>query len=887
MSSGFIKRCADHQLRLVYFLMPKVDRQSLLGDFLEIMENDLRERHPMSAWRRFVFQIMKSVPLIVLSAFLWRMIMFGSYFKTTIRNLKQGKGFSFINIAGLAIGMAVCILILLYVQDELNYDSFHEFKDRIYRVERGYLDEDGSPRGGYPSAAPSFAPFLVQDFPEIEHAVRLFQLSGAMFSYRERSFVEERVFFAEHDIFQVLTLPLIKGDPDRALQEPGKVVLSETLARKYFGDEDPLGKELLMDDQHLLEVTGVMEDMPANSHIHFDILPSYASLRGRFGQGENDYFWGTTNFSDNVTIIYARLSESANVEDVRARIPAFMDRTMPHATREDGTEVLPSQGHFLHFRKVTDIHLHPHHFTEVEPQSDIVYVRLFSFIAMFILAIACINFVNLSTARAAKRAREVGLRKVVGAYRRMLIGQFLSESMFIAFISILFAVLLVALLAPYFSAFTGHEVGLRPGDPLHLLGILGVFLVTGVVAGLYPAMYMSVFDPAVILRGEVTRGRRGAAFRKVLVVFQFAVSVVLMICVGVVTKQMHYMDSIDLGYDRENIVMFAADRALKQHWPEVKARLMIQPGIEHVTMSKRAPTGRLGDVPGFGIEIDGEVRRSPFGMPHNRVEHDFFRTYGMTIMAGRDFSVDYPTDSLEAFIINEEAVRRLGLEKPEDAVGLPISIFGRRHGRIIGVVKDFNYEPLHVRIKPILTYIRPIEGNTVAVRVKQGFIDEAIARIEETVDSYLPGHPVNCTFLDDRIDALYRNERRMMSMFGYFGLLAILIACLGLFGLASFTAEQKTKEIGIRKALGAAVSTIVFILSRDFLKWVIISNIIAWPVSYFAMNRWLSSFAYRTGIGIGVFLGAALLAVVIAMGTVSFQSIRAARANPVESLKYE
>lgn len=813
--------------------------------------------------------------------------MVGNYIKIAFRNIKRQKAYSFINVTGLAIGMAICILILLYVQNEFSYDTFHEFKDRIYRIERLYLRSDGSVGGGFSTLAPSFVHFLEADFPEIEHAVRMFQPSQAMIALDRRSFIEHRVFFADHDFFEVFSIPLVQGDPGKALQEPYQVVISQAMAEKYFGNEDPIGRELMIDDQYPYRVTGIMADTPANSHSHFDFLLSYVTLRGFYGQDENDYFWGTTNFSDNVTFVYARISGTADIDDIQARVPAFLDRNLPSSTDDEGAVILPSQGNGLYFRKVTDIHLHPHPFNEVEPGSDILYVRLFTFVAVFILLIACINFVNLATARAAKRAREVGLRKVAGAYRRMLITQFLSESLLIAFVSILVAVVLAKLTIPYFSGFTERDLSLQFGDPLHLLGIIGVFLFTGLVAGLYPAVYLSLFDPASILRGEVTRGKRGAAFRKVLVVFQFAISVTLMICVGIVYNQMHYIDSMDLGYDRENIVMFPADRALKQHWPGLKPQLLRSPGIIHATMSRRAPTGRLGDAPGFAIEVDGELRQNPFSMPHNRVEHDFFRTYGMTIVAGRDFSVAHPTDSLQAFIINEEAVRRLGLEKPGDAVGLPIGIHGGRQGRVIGVVKDFNYEPLHVLVQPIITYIRLVEGNTIAVRVKQGYIDEAIRHIKASIDSYLPGHPLDYSFLDDRIDALYRNEQRMMAMFGYFSLLAIVIACLGLFGLASFTAQQKTREIGIRKVLGAMVSTILFVLSRDFLKWVIIANVIAWPVAYFAMNRWLGSFAYRTKIGVAIFLGAAFLSLSIALATVSYHTIKAALANPVESLRYE
>ena len=814
--------------------------------------------------------------------------MLKNYLKIAIRTILKQKSYSLINIAGLTLGMMVCILILLYVQYELSFDRHHVHKDRIYRIERIHLQwSDGSVALRRATLAPSFIPLLEDDFPQIEHAVRIFDAGEGMVSYEHRRFVENHIFFAEHDIFEVFTIPLIHGDPERALESPNNMVISQSMAEKYFGQDDAMGKQLLVDDRLLFNVTGVMEDTPQNSHIHFDFLASYITLKGFYGEGENDYFWGSTNFSDNVVLVYARLSESTDIDGITARIPEFLDRRLQSWQNEQGITVLPSQSDGLGFRKVPDIHLHSRTTNEVESNSDIRYVRLFAIIALFILLIACINFMNLSTARAIKRAREVGLRKVVGAYRRMLVFQFLGESFLIALCAMVLALVLVMLVLPFFSAFCGHDLGLRLADPLQVLRIVVVFLFTGLAAGLYPAFYLSVFQPSAILRGEITRGIRGAVFRKVLVVFQFAISVVLIIGVGVVYGQMDFLRNTDLGYQRENILMFPADAVLKQNWRSVKPALARHPSILSVTMSKRAPTGGLHDAPGFAIEINGEALNNPFHMPHNRVEHDFFRTYGMQIVAGRDFSLAHPTDSTEAFILNQMAVRSLGLENPDDVVGEPVEVSGGRKGRVIGVVRDFHYESLRRQIVPIITYISLRGANTIAVRLAPGNPKEKIDHIQSVIDQYHPGFPLNYTFLDERIDALYRNEARMMEMFGYFSMLAIFIACLGLFGLTSFTAERKTKEIGIRKVLGASVPGITLVLSKEFTKWVLLANLIAWPVAFYAMNRWLQGFAYRDELNVWTFVLSAILSLLIALLTVSYQSVRAALANPVDALKYE
>jgi putative ABC transport system permease protein len=816
-------------------------------------------------------------------------MMLKNYLKVAWRNIVRKKGFSFINITGLAIGMTVCLLILLFVQYELSYDTYHRDAEDLYRLERQWLSPDGSVRGGFASLAPSFVVFLEKEFPEIENAVRLYPLETTLVSVGDIHYEEKRFYFAEEDFFDVFSIALVEGDPRTALAEPDGLIISQSMAKKYFRDENPIGKQMELDQTYLFQVTGVMEDTPSNTHVYFDFIASYLALKGLRGSGERDYFHGTRNFSDNVTFAYARFAPGTDPDAVRAKIPGFMDRVLGTRKDKDGNIIRASQGNTIFLQRVTDIHLHSHTSKELEANGDIRYVNLFTIIAIFILIIACINFMNLSTARATQRAREVGLRKVVGANRRSLTGQFLGESLMVALLAIVLALGFVALLLPAFNAFSNRDIGFGLlSTPVGLLTVFGVFALTGIVSGFYPALYLSAFRPATILRGELTRGTRGALMRKVLVVFQFSISVALIVGVGVVYKQMKFLQDADLGFQRENIVMLRADQTIKQSWLEFKQQLTSSPNILFATLSKRAPTGRLLDSPGFRVELNGQMLNSPFSMPHNRVEYDFFKTYGMEIIAGRDFSMEFPTDANKAFILNETAVRRLGLERPEDAVGLPMrTIAPFLSGNVIGVVKDFNYESMHNEIIPIITYIQPIQANTVSIRIAAGRTKEALHDAEVVWNRFNPEYPFQYDFLDDRIAEQYRNEERMMQMFGYFSLLAIFIACLGLFGLASFMAEKRTKEIGIRKVLGASLSNIMVLLSREFTLLVLVGNFIAWPLAYFAMRAWLNNFAYQTGIGWVVFVLAGFLTLVISLLTVSYQAIRAALTDPVISLRYE
>ncbi|MGB2907255.1 MAG: FtsX-like permease family protein [Candidatus Aminicenantaceae bacterium] len=878
---------------LLAFLLGQVNtdwnQESLLGDFEETFLWKAQERGRQWANLWYLWHILKLVPAHVFNSIYGSVIMIRNYVKIALRIIKKHKGYSFINILGLGIGMAVCVLILLFVRYELSFDTFHENSDRIYRLERQWLAADGSVRSGFGTLAPGFTPHLEEHFSEMEHIARVLDAGNTRVIYEDKRFIEDRLFFVEDDFFQIFSVAFLRGDPTSALTEPFSLVLTESAARKYFGNADPMGQQLKVRDDSLYQITGIIEDSPSNTHFHYDILASYISLKGVYVRRGDDYFLGTQNFSDNVTYTYMRLAVTSDVAGVQTRIPDFIDRTLGTREDADGNVIRSSQSTTILIRPVTDIHLYSHTSGELEPNFDMKYVRLFTLVALFVLIIACINFMNLSTARATQRAKEVGLRKVVGANRRILTTQFLGESVFFSFLSLLLALAFVVVVLPFFNSFSGRDMNisylLNPGG---ILILIGVFLVTGVLAGLYPAVYLSAFKSASILRGELTRGAKGAALRKVLVVFQFAISICLIISVSIVYRQMNYLMNADLGFDRENILMLPADQVIIARWEDIKQNLLASPHILEAALSKRAPTGRLNDAPGFWVEINEEVQRNPFSMPHNRVSHGFFRTFNIQIVAGRDFSREYATDASEAFIINEAAVRRMGLESPQEAVGLRIGTLAPSlKGYVIGVAADFNYESLHNEIRPIITYIRPDQANTASLRIAPGRTQDAIAYTRDIWARFNPESPLQYDFLFDRIAALYRNEARMMQMFGYFSLFAIFISCLGLFGLASFTAARRTKEIGVRKVMGASLSNIIYLLSREFTRWVLVANLISWPVAYIAMNAWLKNFAYKVQPHWPEFVLAGLATFVIALLTVSFQSFKAATCDPVQSIRYE
>jgi putative ABC transport system permease protein len=821
------------------------------------------------------FRVLESLPSLTSDLFYWRFIMWKNYLKTTLRNLKRQKAQSTINILGLAIGLTCCILIILFVRDELSFDRFHENHDRIYRVTRRWLNEDGVVSLHLGFVAPPIGPLLKNDFPEIEHAVRMTGAGGLLVSHGDTYFEENLFFFAEENLFDVFSLNMIKGDPSTALADPLTVVIVEEMARKYFGSEDPIGSTLHVEASGQsadLKVTGVIEPLPHNSHFHADFLASFKTYEAIAGADEMQN-WASNNYAT-----YLLIEENYDISALKRQLNPFIDRHMGEGMSKETQLVL---------QRLTDIHLFSHLDSEIESNSDIAYVYIFSVIAFFVLMIAAINFMNLSTARSSQRAKEVGLRKVVGAHRTQLIKQFLSESLLTAFAGLAVALILVNLLLPRFNQFINREFTLNLSENLMLLaGLIVVAVFVGIVSGLYPAVFLSGFQPSTVLKGSKEQRRRKLSLRTVLVVFQFAISIVLIICVGVVTSQLEYIRNINLGFDEEQVVVLPSNQRISSQLESVKTQLYENQKIISVSAASRVPSGRLLDASGARIVRGEESVTINFMIALLRVDHDYIPTFGMELAAGRNFSKEMPTDATNAFILNETAIREIGWGSPLDAIGKGFG-YGRAEGQIIGVVKDFHFESIHHTIAPIVMVLSSHSLNQVAVRISPNDIPGTMAFLQTKWQEFRPNYPFSYYFVDERFDQQYRAENKLLQLFGYFAFLAIFIACLGLFGLALYTAEQSIKEIGVRKVLGASVSSIVVLFSKEFSKWVLVANIIGWPVAYFAMTKWLANFAYRTSLSVWIFVLAGALALFIALLTVSYHSVKAAIANPVKALRYE
>jgi putative ABC transport system permease protein len=801
--------------------------------------------------------------------------MFKNYLKIAYRNIKRHKGYSLINISGLAIGMACCILILLFVFDELSYDRFHENHDRIYRVTRKWLNEDGVVSLHLGHVAPPIAPLLANDFPDIIHAVRMLRIGRPLVGRGSTFFEESRFFFAEEDIFKIFTFDMTAGDPQTALRDPLTMVITEEMAEKYFGAEDPIGQPLTIqvDNQKAeLTVTGIIKPMPHNSHFHADFLGSFKTYEALVGDREMQN-WASNNYAT-----YLLMPKNYDIMRLKNRLDPFINRHM-----EEGVSARTK----LQLQRLTDIHLHSHLDSEIEPNSDITYVYIFSIIACFILLIACINFMNLATARSAGRAREVGLRKVVGAQRTQLVRQFLSESIITACISLVIALGIVFLALPEFNRFVGRNLSLNMGEDLSLfVYLILIAIIVGFASGAYPAFFLSAFKPVRVLKGILDQGKKGLSFRTVLVLFQFSTCIILIICVGVVSGQLNFMRTRNLGFDQEHVVVLPSSPAMVSRLEAFKSRLLENSNILSISAAKRVPSGRLLDSAGAAV-LSGETRQPiTFRIAQLRVDHDYIPTLKMEMAAGRNFSREMGTDAAQAFILNETAAKRIGWKSPLEAIGKGFG-YGRRKGQVIGVVKDFHFESLHQEISPIVMFLSSTDLSQISIRISPQNIPQTMAFLKDIWSEMRPNYPFSYYFIDENFDQLYKSEENLHRIFSYFAFLSVVIGCLGLFGLASYSAERHTKEIGIRKVLGASVTGLAFLLSREFTKWVLLANVIAWPAAYLVMSWWLQNFAYRSGIGLGTFLLAGSLAWAIAFLTVSYQAIKASLADPIKALKYE
>ncbi|MFP4095425.1 MAG: ABC transporter permease [Cyclobacteriaceae bacterium] len=808
--------------------------------------------------------------------------MLRNYLKIAIRNLVRHKQTTLINLLGLSVGIAACIMMLLFVQYELSYDRYHENADRIYRVSREWHNEDGESSLHLGHLAPPFAPMLANDFPEvIQHSVRLVHDKRVVLAYEAGDVImeEDQLFFVEPSIFQVFSFPLLQGDPQTALSEPNSIVITESTAQRYFGDDDPMGKVLMYANEEPFKVSGVSPDVPPNSHFHFDILVSFATLENYFGQKEM-----MANWDDNFVSTYLLLAEGYDPQALEARFSGFIDRHLAPAA--DGNPA--SRRDFLHLWPLTDIHLHSHLDSEIEDNGNITYIYLYSISAVFLIMIACINYINLSTARAGRRAKEVGIRKVVGAGRHMLVGQFLSESVLIAIFSLGAALLLVEMALPYFNTFFGQTLSLNFYNNTFIIVLLmAIVLVVGVVAGSYPAFFLSSFLPARILKaGSVPRSTH-TRLRSGLVVLQFTISIVLIIGVFAIENQLAYVKSKPLGFKPDNLLVLPVNETIHQQYEQLKAQLLSQPGILNVSLGSRVPSGQLLDSNGGRVEVNGEMKEVNYRLANVEVDHDFIPSFDIRLVAGRDFDIQRASDSTEAFILNETAVRRIGWASAEEAVGKKMN-YGSRQGYVIGVVEDFHFESLHQPISPIVfQIITGLRMYRLIARVRPEAHSEVLSYLNEQWAYLMPNVPFSYYTVAAQFDEQYAREDKFGQIVLLFSGLALFIAALGLVGMAAFVAEQRTKEVGIRKVLGASVGQILLLLTGSFSKLVLIAFAVATPLAYWLMDRWLANFAYHDTPGIGIFLLAGILALLVALLTVSSQTLRAATQNPVESLRNE
>ncbi len=783
--------------------------------------------------------------------------------KTAVRHILKHPGYSFLNVLGLTLGITSALFLLIYVSDEVSYDRYHEKGDRIYRVSSRITETDD--QFTWIVAQIPFGPQVAQDYPEVEAYVRFFNMPRALYKYEDKEFVEEDFFYADSALFEIFTYRVIRGDARRALMEPNKIVLTETVAARYFGDGDPVGKTLTSGSS-TYEVTGVIEDVPANSHFRFGALASRTNLPEQIGS------WG--NFGVFTYLLFPEgLDVKAFEEKMQGMYAAYMEPIFGPVNVK--VEYL--------LEPIREIHLYSTKEGEPEPTGSITYVYIFAIVAIFLVLIAAMNYMNLSTARSSSRAREVGLRKVVGSRRGPLVLQFLSESVIFTVLSLVISIILLMALLPRLNLLAGKSFDSDViYSPEVLLGMIGVILLVGIVGGSYPAFFLSRFSPVTVLKGEITQGTAGSLFRKILVVIQFAVSVIMIVCTLVVFRQLNYLKKMDQGFDQRNVLSLELNGPMARKYPVLKQALLENPGILYVSST----SSRVGEGSGkllFDVETDqGMVQR---GINFAIADHDFVEALGIKMVQGRDFQEDMPSDTLSGVIVNETFVKRMGWNDP---IGKKIEAGDENtlRARVVGVMQDYHQTGMYNEIESLLLAYRTL-NNIVYVKISEENAEQTLSHIESSWKEVFPDQPYSYTFLSERFNRQFESDEKRGLIFTLFTVLAILIACLGLFGLASYTVEQRTREIGIRKVFGANERTILKLVTRDFIILSLISIVIAFPVAYYFMSNWLENYVYKSSMGPVVFILAGLLTLVITFATISYKAYQAAVTNPADSIKTE
>ena len=789
--------------------------------------------------------------------------MIKNYLKLALRNIMRQKAYSFINITGLAIGMASSILILLWVQHELSYDRFHAQSDQVFRITCNAGDFKAAVNpAGMPAA-------LKRQLPAIKQYVRLSTPSRVLFEIGDRKFQENHVFYADSTFFEVFSFPLVKGDKNTVLDRSDAVLITQAMARKYFGKENPIGKTLKKDNRDFVIVAGVLADVPSNSHLQFDFILPMSSVYHTTDDLKNDT-WDNFNYYSYVLLDKSSTSAAA-VTALEKQITTIYKKRVSEKILKVEFQLQP----------LTKIHLHSDLQVDLAGHGNKQYVNIFIVVAVFILAIACINFMNLATARSSRRAKEVGLRKVAGAVKGQLIQQFLGESVLIAFFSLLLAIIITLLVLPLFNELAGKKLTIEFLDPKLILTLIGIALVTGLLSGSYPALFLSGFLPAKVLKGHVKSTGGNLLFRNGLVVVQFIVSFILLAGTVIIYYQVQFIKNRNPGFEKNHLLYMPMTGEMWNKIPALKSELSQNPLTANYTIVSDLPINLSSGT--VNVQWENKDPRMQVVFPSIYVSENFIEVFQMKLLKGRGFSNDFKGDSSN-FIVNEKALQVMGM-KPEDAVGKSLS-FQDRKGTIIGVVQDFNFKPVQQPIEPLVLPLNPW-GGTVVVRTRPANIAATIAALEKISKKLNPAHPFEYNFLDQDLANLYRSEQRLGDLFKVFAVLAIIISCLGLYGLSAFMAEQRTKEIGVRKVLGASVLNIVYLLSTGFTRLILIAVLIAVPVSWILINKWLEGFAYHIEVSWMVFVIVSLVALCIAWLTVSYESVKAAIMNPVKSLRME
>jgi len=836
------------------------------GDFEEVYREIAERRGIVTARLWYWMQVIVSLFPYVFGKIYWSGVMIKSYLKTAIRHFARQKGFTFINMFGLTLGLACCIVIFLYVNDEASYDKYHEDLDNIYRV--AVRSESPNLTSESASVCAPVAQVLRDNFPQVEKVAQVFRVNAGLMERGDKKYYEDSRIFADPELFDILTIPFLQGDVQTALDKPYAMVLSEHLARKYFGQMEPLGQTITLNTRDY-EVTGVVADAPHNTHFKYDCFVSMKTLEGRYPFDR----WFLANF-----YIYVKVNSQTDMPEHEKRIEVMAHTYAPKELMNPGEKI----SYFL--QPVGGIHLFSHLRNEIEPSMNPLYLYILSAIGLLVLLIACMNFINLSTARSGKRAKEVGVRKVIGAVRGQLVRQFFGESAVIIFLAFACAVILVIAVLPLVNNIAGKTFAeldlLRPAI---LLFMAGLVIFVGLAASAYPALFLSTFQPVSALKARFQTGSKGSGLRKTLVVSQFAISIALIAGTMVVYKQTNFMKNRYLGFDQEQklIIPVRGMLSIEENYDTVKAAFTQHASIMGASVSSKTIGRRLDR---WDTELVAEGEKESRALNYLYVGPDFLKEYDIKIVAGRPFSRGFSTDLNESFILNRSGAAEYGWS-PEEALGKRLeSIFP---GQVIGVVEDFHYQGLQSQIEPLAIVWRPEMFGTITLKIDTTDLTRTLGAVKGQWEKLFPGHPIEYYFLDSYFNRQYQSEERIGKMFTIFTFLGVIIACLGLFGLTSFTVEQKTKEIGVRKVLGASVREIVLLLSKEIVKWVILANLIAWPLVYAAMNVWLKNFAYRIEVSVGILAASALLAVAIALTTISYQSIKAAYANPINALKYE